>query len=156
MLIYIMRHGQAAKPNDQSESQLTTEGRKSVSRQAQQLNQHLSRNDNNLSAVIHSGNKRAEETATIIHNLVAPYASITLQSGLLPNDDPRLILPLIKQLTLPMLIVGHLPFIPQLIALLSNGKTVKEQLNLAPGVIIVMSSSNLSWSLESIISPECD
>ena len=73
-----------------------------------------------LTKILHSGKKRAEQTAIIFRVILKPLFGLDQSIGLNPNDDIFYILGLIEQAE-NIMIVGHLPFLEKLASYLVTG-----------------------------------
>ncbi|MBN2058372.1 MAG: phosphohistidine phosphatase SixA [Candidatus Saganbacteria bacterium] len=121
MFIYLVRHGEAVPEKDDPARPLSEEGRAEVEATAGQLLAEGAK----VAEIWHSGKLRAKQTAEIIAN-VLKVARVIEKKGLKPNDDPRPIADLLREADQPILIAGHLPFIPNLAGLLQPELRVKE------------------------------
>jgi phosphohistidine phosphatase len=68
--------------------------------------------------VWHSGKLRARQTAEIFWKACNPFAPITAERGLLPDDPPQWIRDRLIGETRSVLLASHMPYLPQLLALL--------------------------------------
>ena len=64
----------------------------------------------------HSGKLRARQTAELFWSACNPLASLTAERGLQPGDPPGWIRDRLAGETRSILIVGHMPFLPRLLA----------------------------------------
>lgn len=146
MKLYLMRHGQAASPQVDPQQGLTPEGRIAI----EQLAQALVIQGMQFTQVFHSEKARARQTAEIMTRLIAPTVSPQQRAGLKPNDDPRLLLAEIENWQDDTLITSHLPFIPNLLSLLTGDL---QSIVLAPGTVVCLVKENTIWRIEWVESP---
>lgn len=146
MKLYLMRHGQAASPQVDPQQGLTPEGRGAI----EQLAQRLAKQGVLFSQVFHSGKTRAQQTAEIMTRLIAPTVSPQQRAGLKPNDDPRLLIPDIESWQHDTLITSHLPFIPNLLSILTADL---QSIVLTPGTLVCLAKENTAWRIEWVESP---
>lgn len=114
MLLLLIQHGEATDKLVDPDRPLTDEGRRAVAAVAKAVCQSTP----NVFQVWHSDKKRAEETAQIVGEILAPEGRISKEEGLRPNDPVR---PMVKRLAKEdedTAIVGHLPFLSRLAGLL--------------------------------------
>lgn len=71
--------------------------------------------------VLHSGKKRALETAKILAERIGPEASVERRAGLFPHDDIGEIVAELAGVEADTAVVGHLPHLEYLIARLIGG-----------------------------------
>ena len=105
--------------------------------------------------VWHSGKARAEETARILINAVAEPAPLVARPGLMPDDSPCALLPELGAASRDLMIVGHLPFLPVLAALLLTRDASRELFLFRTGTMACLRrSSGELWHLEWMVHPE--
>lgn len=146
MKLYLMRHGKAASPQDDPQQGLTEEGRAEIER----LAKHLAGNGIRFSQVFHSEKARAQQTAAIMADHLAPGTKPQMKTGLKPNDDPRLLLPEIENWQQDTLVTSHLPFIPLLLGRLTADVY---GMDFVPGSVICLGKKKNKWQVEWIESP---
>jgi len=146
MKLYLMRHGQAASPQVDPQQGLTREGRVAI----EQFAQRLAQQGVTFSQVFHSEKARAQQTAEIMTRLIASTVIPQQRTGLKPNDDPRLLIPVIERWQDDTLITSHLPFIPSLLSLLTGGL---QSIALTPGTLVCLLKDNSGWRIEWVASP---
>lgn len=141
-----MRHGQAASPQVDPEQGLTAEGRTEI----EQLAARLATQEISPAHVFHSEKTRAQQTAHIMTNTLAPSNNPQMKKGLKPNDDPGDLLDEIESWDTDTLVVSHLPFVPGLLSLLTGQQY---GMGYAPGTIFCLNKENGSWQIEWVESP---
>ena len=118
MALYLVQHGQChAKDSDPSKG-LTEEGRAAATRIAGVAKGYRVP----VSCILHSGKKRARQTAEIFEAALAPPDGLLAKSGLNPLDDVTALAGLIDSKE-NLMLVGHLPFLSRLTSLLTTGAT---------------------------------
>lgn len=144
MKLYIMRHGEAAQTSHSSEQLLTRNGHAGIENLAERL-----KNKNcHLAQVFHSGKARAQQTAEIVCNALCPDATPRTLDNIKPGDDPAAILPIINGWNEDSLITSHLPFIPNLITLLTATNAHLNSINYEPGTFICLEKNNNVWEIK--------
>lgn len=116
MALYLVQHGKNLPKTEDPEKGLSVEGKLETERIAEVAGSYTV----NVSKIVHSGKKRARETAEILSSALSPENGLESRSGLNPLDDVRAAaghLPLDRNI----MIVGHLPFLERLIGLLVCG-----------------------------------
>ncbi|MEJ2141678.1 MAG: phosphohistidine phosphatase SixA [Gammaproteobacteria bacterium] len=150
MKLYLMRHGQASSPQVDPQQGLTNEGRAEI----EKLAKRLLGLDIQFKQVFHSDKARAQQTAQIMANHLAPNVIPQMHSGLKPNDDPQRLLSEIESWQKDTLITSHLPFVPGLLAELTGEAGFQSQgMGFAPGTVVCLSRQNNNWLVEWIESP---
>ena len=116
MALYLVRHGESVPEWINPDFPLSDRGLVEVKRMAE-----LAAEKNiQLTKILHSGKKRAEQTAIIFRVILKPLWGLDQSIGLNPNDDIFYILSLIEK-TENIMIVSHLPFLEKLVSYMVTG-----------------------------------
>lgn len=121
MLIYFLRHGDASvDPRyEDSERPLTKLGKEQASR----IGKHLLNSQIRFNTILTSPLARARETGSIVQSLLHT-SDVQSTDFLLNGSDPKRLLKYIDECDVEsMLLVGHEPFLSELISLLIRGDT---------------------------------
>ena len=149
MKLYLMRHGQAARSDIDPQQGLTDAGKAEIDRLANRLaGQGIC-----FDQVLHSEKTRAQQTAGVMANILAPTVAVKMRSGLKPNDNPAEWLPELEALDENTLIVSHLPFVPGLLAELTGTVDQVQGMGFVPGTIVCLIKQDSGWQLEWVESP---
>jgi len=136
MAIYLVQHGHSLPKETDPERGLSEQGFAEV-----QLIADRARDHNILvSQVIHSGKKRASQTAYIFAQALQPEGGISERIGLQPMDDVKTIADSLDTANNQML-VGHLPFMEKLVSFLITGSAEKPIIKFQNGGIICLDQS---------------
>ena len=111
-LILLVHHGPAVGPDVDPMRPLSTPGRAVSQRLAAAAAERGVKPD----AVWHSGKLRARQTAELFWSACNPLASLTAERGLQPGDPPRWMHDRLIGETRLIVIVGHMPSLPGLLA----------------------------------------
>ena len=140
MALYIVQHGQSLPKDIDPERGLSEQGRREVERIAGVAKGYRVK----VTTIIHSGKKRARETAEILASALNPAVGIFQRDGFGPHDDVPLLAGTLDPDADHML-VGHLPFLEKLIAYLITGKTDPPIFKLQNGGILCMNRQGGTW-----------
>lgn len=148
MLVYLVQHGRAKPKEEDPERPLTDEGRREV--EAVML---LMMRFGAITAprIVHSGRLRARETAEIIAAKLA--TDVEESDGLAPSDDPAKWARRLSESSSDLVIVGHLPHLAGLAALLLCGDPEAGTVTFANGGIVCIGRDDDRWSLKWAIPP---
>ena len=151
MKAYLVQHGEAATKDVDPERPLTEQGKLDVERVAAFL-----RNAGvEVARVIHSGKLRAEQTATILANAIAPDIEIEKMDGLAPNDEPALIAEELAGSDEDIMMVGHLPFMSRMASLLVTGTSEATTVSYRPGSVVCLESGDDgTWTICWMMRPD--
>jgi len=116
MALFLVQHGISAGKDIDPERGLTDQGRAETKRIAQVAKGYGIR----VGRIVHSGKKRAAQTASIYHDALSLQAPLEMVPGLNPLDDVRVFA---ERLTpeADLMVVGHMPFMQRLLAYLVAG-----------------------------------
>ena len=116
MAVYLVQHGKSRDKSVDPEKGLSAEGKSETEMIARVANGYRLK----VSRIVHSGKKRARETAEILASILSPANGLEPVKGMNPLDDVRVFADTLE-LDKDILLVGHLPFLERLIGLLVCG-----------------------------------
>lgn len=129
MDVYLMQHGLSLSEAEDPERPLSPAGVVQVKASAQGL-KALSLSFDLVAA---SPKRRAQQTAALVAEALRyPYSDILTSESLLPNADPSAVLALLEREPddSRVLLIGHLPHLPNLAALLCGAPVLFENAGL--------------------------
>jgi phosphohistidine phosphatase len=147
--LYLVRHGDAVTAAENPQRPLSLAGRRRVEQTARLA---LAR-DLAISKIYHSGILRAQETAEILAEHIMPAEGTAPLAGLLPDDDPAIVVTEFDSATESVLLVGHLPFLSRLAALLVNGDAERPVVDFFPATMVCCSRLAAQWKISWRIAP---
>jgi phosphohistidine phosphatase len=150
MKVYVVQHGEAEPKSVDPARPLTERGRGDVQRVAA----FAVRLGLKVAQIRHSGKARAEQTAAVLGQALAPPGGVVAVSGLAPNDDVR---PLAKALageSQPVMLVGHLPFLARLAGLLLTGDADRSVVRFRNAGLVCLAREGDNWQVAWILTPE--
>ena len=116
MALFLVQHGISAPKDIDPEKGLSDLGREETNRIAQVAKGYKIP----VQKIVHSGKKRAEQTAGIFHETLALENPMEIISGINPMDDVRSFAATIE-LEGNVMVVGHMPFMERLVSFLTTG-----------------------------------
>jgi len=146
---YLVRHGEALAANLDPRRPLSERGRDDVAKLAQLA---VTRNVR-VAEICHSGILRARETAEILASSLNPPKGVCQIAGLLPEDDPILGKAEIESAAQPTMLVGHLPYMSRLAALLVTRDAARDVIQFAPATMACCSPIGSIWRIDWQINP---
>lgn len=147
-MLYILQHGNAVSKEENPDRPLSTDGRRDVER----LAEYLAEKGTFLQRIFHSGKLRAEQTATIISERLAPGIAPEVIEGINPNDDPKKFIREIEDVNGVVLIASHMLFVSKLCSTLLTSKP-DALFSFSPGTIACVGCEDGKWSLQFMIQP---
>ena len=149
MHCYLVRHGDAQSAQVDPQRPLSARGRAEVAELAQLA---LSR-DVQVAEIRHSGILRAQETAAILAGYLNPPDGVHPSAGLLPEDDPAIAKVELDAAGQPIMLVGHLPYVGRLAALLVMGNAAQSIGEFSPATMVCCTKIGARWRIEWQIAP---
>jgi phosphohistidine phosphatase len=151
MLIYLIQHAEAAKEEEDPRRDLTRKGRLDI----EEVAHLLKRLQVQVRQIFHSGKTRAQSTAEVLASHLRPAAGVSAAPGLAPLDDPAIWSDRIAKLDEDILLVGHLPHLARLAAILLTGEKDKEVINFQMGgAVRLRRMSAAQWAVDWMVVPE--
>ena len=150
MKLYLMRHGEALSPQADPERGLTDNGKLKIESVAKYLHQQ----GLTFQQIFHSKKKRAQQTAEIMAHIISPKVKPALHKNITPNDDPNLIVTEVNSWDKDTLITSHLPFVPNLVTLLTGKDAFLSAISFETGTIVCLEKDSASkWNVQWATSP---
>jgi len=116
-MIYLVHHGDAVGPHVDPMRPLSDRGRGAVLLLADEA----ARKGVKPEIIWHSGKLRARQTAEAFWKVCHPFASLTAERGLQPEDPPVWMRDRLAGESREIMLVGHMPNLPRLLQLLTGG-----------------------------------
>ena len=141
MALFLVQHGKSLPKEKDPDQGLSREGvaeTQNMARLAAEKNIQVER-------IIHSGKKRALQTAEIFMKELEPEAGITKGAGLAPLDDVSGFVSTINSEE-KLMIVGHLPFLERLVSYLVAGSIDQPVIKFQNSAIVCLDMENESDS----------
>ena len=153
MQIYLVQHGEAKPEEIDPERRLTQNGTRAVQKVADFLR---ASGGVEVDTIWHSGKPRAQQTAELLGPAThAGEGAVMQHDGLAPKDAVEPIKQELEQASSNVMVVGHLPFLGRLAALLLTGNANKEVVAFQFGCVVCLKSEeSAKWRLEWMIVPK--
>ena len=150
MQVYLVQHGLAKSKDEDPERPLTEIGRQEALRVARAAASAGVR----PAAILHSGKARAEQTAEIFAAHTEPPQGVQAVEGLDPNDEPERARERVAQATAPLMLVGHLPHLSRLAALLLAEDPEREIVAFRNAGVVCLERGDRGFAVRWILTPE--
>jgi phosphohistidine phosphatase len=152
MYLYLVQHGEAVPKEVDPERPLTQEGRAEVKKVASHLAAY---SEISVQRIYHSGKLRAEQTATIMARELHLRQKVEEGKELNPASLPWGWVERLADIQEDVMIVGHLPHLKRLTALLVCQDESKKCVDFRNGgVVCLFRDESGIWSLQWIIIPQ--
>ena len=148
MAIYLVQHGLSLPKEDDPSRGLSPEGISDVERIAGVAKGYGVR----VEGIVHSGKKRALQTAEIFRAALSPTNGLRQEQGLAPMDE---VTALAKRLDSQgnIMYVGHLPFMERLTSLLVADNQELRVFKFQNGGIVCLDQQQGNWSITWTLMP---
>jgi phosphohistidine phosphatase len=153
MQIYLVQHGESKPEEIDPERRLTESGARAVQKVADFLR---TSGGVPVDASWHSGKARAQQTAELLApSTRAGERALMRHDGLAPKDAVEPIKQELEQGKTNVMVVGHLPFLGRLAALLLTGSADNNVVAFQFGCVVCLNRDDAGkWSLEWMIVPK--
>ena len=151
MKLYLVQHGHAVSKEADPQRPLSDQGRADVEWMAAFLGQAGVR----VSRILHSGKKRAEQTAELLAGSVGLGLGVEKISGIDPLDPAPEFARVVNEWQADTMVVGHLPFMGMLVSHLVAGDEAAGIVAFRPGTVVCLErEEGAKWSVSWMIRPE--
>jgi len=149
MEIYLVRHGEAKPDYEDPSRPLSDQGR----RQVEKIARAAAAKRIQVTEILHSDKLRARETAEILARVLSPRRGVREIQGLSPEDDPLQAKGELEATEEPLMLVGHLPHLGRLAALLVKNNPEDEVVDFPPAAVVCLSRLPAAWEIGWILTP---
>lgn len=148
--IYLVQHGEAVSKDVDPERPLTDAGVREITAMAR----FLKHSGVQLAGILHSGKRRAEQTAGILAQELLDGAEAGAIKHINPNDPVQAFSVKLERYGSGSMFVGHLPFMEKLAAYLVFGSEVPGLVSFTPGSVLCLAADEDGWRIAWMIRPE--
>ncbi len=150
MTLYLVQHAEAKTEQEDPSRGLSENGLSDIIKVANQA----ARLSVEVSQILHSGKKRASQTAQILAEHLHPDKGVSESGGLAPMDEPKIWAERLSSIEEEIMLVGHLPHLGRLAGLLICNDEKKNVVNFKmAGIVCLRRDEDMSWSLEWTLMP---
>ena len=151
MNLYLVQHGDALPKDVDPERGLSEQGKEEVTLVAGLIE----KGDVRVRRILHSGKKRAEQTALLLQSCLAPGGEFGETDVIAPLDPVD---PVAKEAATweeDTMLVGHLPFMVKLVSQLVAGNESTAVTAFRPGSVVCLEREETgNWVIAWMIRPE--
>lgn len=151
MMLYLVQHGEALAADVDPDRPLSDGGREAVGA----LAAFLAARGLRIGRVRHSGKLRAAQTAEILAEALADKDRIKARDGLAPKDPVEPVAREAAAWDEDVMLVGHMPFMARLAALLVTGDDRHGLMAFRPGSLVCLARDEADgWSVAWMLRPD--
>ena len=153
MALFLVQHGKSLPKEKDPEQGISREGLA----ETQTMATLAAENNVQVMRIIHSGKKRALQTAEIFVRLLEPEAGMTKGAGLAPLDDVAMFASTLNNEE-NIMVVGHLPFLEKLVSQLVAGSQDTPVIKFQNSSILCLDTEDASgtWFIRWALFPRFD
>lgn len=140
-MIYLVHHGDAVGPEIDPMRPLSERGRGAVLLLADEA----ARRGVKPEAIWHSGKLRARQTAEAFWKVCNPFASLSAERGLQPDDPPGWMRDRLFGETRDIVLVGHMPNLPRLLRVLIGEDEAASPVSFPPHGLVALEADGDRW-----------
>ena len=149
--LYLVQHGDALPKEVDPERGLSEQGKKDVTR----VVALLAEGGVQVSRILHSGKKRAEETALLLQNSLATGGEFGQVDGMAPLDRVDTVATELDTWQEDIMLVGHLPFMEKLVSHLVCGDRDTQLVEFQPGTVVCLERKEAGeWVIFLMVRPD--
>jgi phosphohistidine phosphatase len=149
--LYLVQHGEALPADVDPERPLSPTGEADVARIAALLAAGGMR----VGELMHSGKRRAEQTAEILAAALAPKSAPEARAGLKPHDPTDGVAREAAAWDEDVMLVGHLPFMARLASRLVVGREDAGVAAFQPGAVLCLERTDKQrWTIAWMVRPD--
>lgn len=146
----LVQHGEAVSEDVDPDRPLSAAGLGDVARLAALLRGRF-----RPARIVHSGKTRARQTAELLAAALTPGKPVDTLPGLGPNDPVTPVAGRLEELGDDVVIVGHLPFMGRLAAVLVTGQEHRPVVSFRPGTMLCLGEQpDGNWAIDWMLSPD--
>jgi phosphohistidine phosphatase len=150
MHVYLVQHGESKSEEEDPQRRLTDKGIGEVQKVANFLRPLKLAVD----AIWHSGKARAQQTGELLAEAVGARDRVVQREGLGPKDKVATTKEALQQTGDDVMIVGHLPFLDKLVAVLVTGSEENEIVEFRFGsVVCIERRDDGKWKVAWMVRP---
>jgi phosphohistidine phosphatase len=150
MQVYLVQHGLATSKQEDPARPLTAAGREEVERVARAAAAAGVR----PTSILHSGKARAQQTAEIFAEHIRPAHGVHAVPNLDPLDEPQRARERVARAGEPVMLVGHLPHLSRLAALLLVDTPEREIVAFRNAGVVCLERQGGRFAVRWILTPE--
>jgi phosphohistidine phosphatase len=139
-VLYLVHHAQAADPGADPQRPLTPAGRTHADGLAARARDRGVRPQ----VIWHSGKLRARQTAEAFWRACNPLAELAAVPGLQPADPPHVIVDRVTGDTRDIVLVGHFPSLPKVLAALVG--SLEGEVSFPPHGLVALDGAGDGWT----------
>jgi phosphohistidine phosphatase len=151
MRLYLVQHGEAVPEQVDPQRPLSEAGHHDVQAMARLLAGAGIR----PTRIVHSGKRRAQETAELLAAALASEEAVAPMAGLHPKDPVGPLARAVTGWSADTMLVGHLPFLAKLAGRLVTGDEDMVVAALVPGTVLCLEpAAEGRWAIVWMLRPE--
>ncbi len=149
MALFLVQHGLSLSKEVDPERGLSEEGSETTQRIADVAKHY----NIPVKKIVHSGKKRAAQTAEIFHDTLKPETDTEAVSGINPKDYVKTFAASIDD-TANVMVIGHLPFMENLVSFMTTGSEKTFVYRFQNSGIVCLDHNDKGWFIKWTLNPD--
>ncbi len=150
MQLYLVQHAVAKSKQDDPERSLSEQGLADISQVAAYVSDYASPHQ-----IVHSGKLRAKQTAEVLAEALTPADGLAISADLSPMADTSIWAERLAEMHLEVMLVGHLPHLSKLAALLICQDEAKKVISFQNAAVVCLHRDEAGgWSVLWVVTPQ--
>ncbi len=151
MFLYLVRHAEAKREEEDPARPLSKKGFEDITKVAS----YVSLLNISIDEIFHSPKLRAKQSAEVLFQSLKPARGLKETDGLSPLDGPEIWADRLRDLRNDIILVGHLPHLAGLASLLLCGNIDNNIVSFREaGLVCLKRDDSGRWSLQWMLTPE--
>jgi phosphohistidine phosphatase len=150
MKIYLVRHGESIFSGNDNKRPLSHQGRNDILN----LANFIKPLNIVVKEILQSKKLRAKETAEILAPCIQ-HGAIQTNENLDPDSDPQIWFQQLNHQNEDLMLVGHMPFMGKLVALMISGFSDKNIVAMKTGTMICLEKIENEWIISWMVNSDC-
>ena len=152
MKLYLVQHAEAKPKQEDPDRPLSNKGQADIRKVAAYVAAHAPMQINRIT---NSGKTRAQQTALVLADALSPAEGMSESADLAPLSDPSIWADQLAEFNSEIMLVGHLPHLSKLAALLICQDSEKKVVNFQMGGVVCLDRDEAGdWSVQWMVTPE--
>lgn len=151
MKLYLVQHAEAKKEEEDPARPLAERGWRDL----EKVSRFLKERKIEVARILHSGKLRAKQTAEKLGEAVRSSEGVKETNGLAPSDDPSIWERKLREETVDILLVGHLPHLSRLAGLMLAHNLDLGVIDFKMGGVVCLDRDDEgNWSVSWMVTPQ--
>jgi phosphohistidine phosphatase len=151
MNLYLVQHAEAKSKDEDPDRPLTDKGQSDIKKVANYVAQHGALQ---VGQILHSGKTRARQTAEVLAGALKGSGQVDQDDDLGATDEPSIWANRLSDSREDVILVGHMPHLSKLAALLVCGDEEGQAVDFQNGGVVCLTQDEDTWAVSWVVTPQ--